>query len=303
VNMDKINAYYTQAIVGKPMRLTLGMEIELASEPMLISGTPNAWLSGPLAWGARARQVQWPLMGMLAAAAIGISAFLLLPPVRHDEPIAQVAAPAKPASAPSVAPQALPIMSATAAASAAQTTEVQPPPVSITISTTVFASETVAKPAPIPAPLVQLRLQRPPAKAAPPGAPPVDKGERQPSIIVDSAPAKPAAPPQTQQANRVAASPTPASPANAAAKLPPAKLVSPTVESAATEPSRPAEGAPVTVVDIDKGGAYALITNPKTRLPQKVEVGQTIFTGETIRRIDPAAGRIYLDGGRILRMQ
>ncbi len=59
----------------------------------------------------------------------------------------------------------------------------------------------------------------------------------------------------------------------------------------------------MTVVDIDKAGKYVLITNPETRLPQKVEIGQKIFTGETIRGIDPASGRVHLDDGRTLTMQ
>jgi hypothetical protein len=58
----------------------------------------------------------------------------------------------------------------------------------------------------------------------------------------------------------------------------------------------------ITVVDIDKKGAYVLLTNPATRLPEKFTVGQAIFTGEVINKIDPATGKILL-GTRTIGLQ
>lgn len=55
-----------------------------------------------------------------------------------------------------------------------------------------------------------------------------------------------------------------------------------------------ASGPAVTIVDIDRNGSYVLLTNPVTRLPEKFVAGQKIFTGETITKIDPANGRIQL---------
>ncbi len=51
----------------------------------------------------------------------------------------------------------------------------------------------------------------------------------------------------------------------------------------------------VTVVDIPPDASYVLITNPQTRLPQRFAVGQKIWTGETIKSIDPKAGHLVLD--------
>jgi len=65
------------------------------------------------------------------------------------------------------------------------------------------------------------------------------------------------------------------------------------------ESVRPAEvkakAERVTVVDIAPDASYVLITNPQTRLPQRYTNGQKIFTGETIKSIDPKAGQLVLD--------
>lgn len=65
------------------------------------------------------------------------------------------------------------------------------------------------------------------------------------------------------------------------------------------KPQAPSQPAPtvssVTVVDVAQDGSYALITNPATRLPQRYAVGDKIYTGEVLKGIDPAKGRIMLD--------
>lgn len=83
--------------------------------------------------------------------------------------------------------------------------------------------------------------------------------------------------------------------------VPVAQAKPPVVAPAAPTPSADA-AVPITVVDIDKKGAFVLLTNPSTRLPEKFSVGQKIFTGETITKIDPSAGKIQL-GTRTIGMQ
>lgn len=81
----------------------------------------------------------------------------------------------------------------------------------------------------------------------------------------------------------------------------PGKPAAPAKESAVTMvpnavPQRDSDdAAKVTIVDIAKDGAYVLITNPKTRLPERFAVGQKIHSGETVQKIDPATGKVQLD--------
>lgn len=52
---------------------------------------------------------------------------------------------------------------------------------------------------------------------------------------------------------------------------------------------------PLTIVDIARDGAYVLLTNPDTRLPQQFKVGQKIFTGEVISQINHKTGQMVTD--------
>ena len=305
--MGDIDSYFTEAIIGKPILVTLGTPIKHDVEPAFISGAPTA--EGPAEASRRSgRALRLGIFGLLAAA-IGI-VLVYFAPLNERQVVAQVAAPAKPASAPASAPQAeastpeasIPIMSASAAAPAEQTAlttgEILPAPVSISISSAEFATETAAPSIPVAAAKpATSRVQQPPKKAGPSAG---DKVEKHASIIVDGAAPKPTAPAQAA----AQALPTPAAPPSSARAVT-GKLVSPAVETASAAPAIPGkvEGPRITLVDIDKAGAYALITNPQTRLPQKVEVGQKIFTGETVLKIDPKAGRIHLDSGRAVNMQ
>jgi hypothetical protein len=139
-------------------------------------------------------------------------------------------------------------------------------------------------------------------------SPKQDQKDQSPAALVLDTPTKAssASPPSTAQ-TRANAPQSPSAPATVAAAntssgrvVGPAKETSPAAASAG-EP-RVVDQRAVTVVDIDKGGAFALITNPQTRLPEKVTVGQKIFTGETVKKIDPAAGKIQLDA-RFVGMQ
>ena len=74
------------------------------------------------------------------------------------------------------------------------------------------------------------------------------------------------------------------------------RLVGPVAEQSARLAAAPVEDTKrVRIVDIGQDGSFVLITNPQTRLPQKFTVGQTIFTGETLQKIDAAKGTIQLD--------
>lgn len=84
----------------------------------------------------------------------------------------------------------------------------------------------------------------------------------------------------------------------------PSKLVGPVQErSPGMATPSPVSPAPrVTLVDIAQDGSFALVTNPQTRLPQKVVIGQKLPTGETLQKIDQAKGTIQVDG-RTVAMQ
>jgi hypothetical protein len=69
----------------------------------------------------------------------------------------------------------------------------------------------------------------------------------------------------------------------------PASVDAKTVTGAATRSER------VTVVDIGSDGQFVLITNPRTRLPEKFNIGERIHTGEVIKEIDRSNGVVKLD--------
>lgn len=58
----------------------------------------------------------------------------------------------------------------------------------------------------------------------------------------------------------------------------------------------------ITIVDIPKSNSYVLITDPKTRLPKKFVVGEAIFTGEVIKKIDASTGKVELNS-RTIQME
>ncbi len=314
MSMDKINSYYTQAIVGKPMLMVLGTPIKPSLQPSV--GAAPAW-QWPL------QRTQWIGLGVLGIFTVALGAYLLSRSggegVAGGQPSPQVApVPAATASASPPAPTGevqLPFQTASAAQAGEAASASAP--VSIQLSSAEFASSIVTPPASSPLP-----FSKPPTVAlsqpvAAPRATPASEKERPPSVVMDvSAAAKPAAatPPVAKPADMAQTKPASIAPATAppVANVPgirpqgQGRLVGPSKDVPIGEPGRAAPtavGSKVTIVDIDKAGKYVLITNPETRLPQKVEIGQKIFTGETIRGIDPASGRVHLDDGRTLTMQ
>lgn len=73
-------------------------------------------------------------------------------------------------------------------------------------------------------------------------------------------------------------------------------------EEASKPTSSDKEATRITIVDIHSKGEFALITDPKTRLPKKYGIGEKIHTGETLNSIDPASGSIKV-GERVINIQ
>jgi hypothetical protein len=178
----------------------------------------------------------------------------------------------------------------------------------------------------VPAPSLPLDIltRSPSAPAAAAPAKP-DKKDQPPALVVDDggakapaiaavppAPKAPAAAPATQPAPAAKPQATPApAPATrpAAATSGPVKLAQPVEDRAvqqalpakagtapAATPAAAANEAKITIVDIVPGGKAVLVTNPATRLPQRVAVGEKLPNGRTVQSIDEKAGSVTADG-------
>lgn len=118
--------------------------------------------------------------------------------------------------------------------------------------------------------------------------------ERPPAVILDKAPLEitPAsAQPPVSQPKATDAAPAPTTRKFAD----PIEVTSGAPASKPSADTKKRNAERITVVDIAPDGNYVLITNPATRLPQKYQAGQKIFTGETLKSIDPANSKIVLD--------
>lgn len=118
-------------------------------------------------------------------------------------------------------------------------------------------------------------------------------GSRSEAVVptVAQPPARPVQPKAEVKVSKVeqGVTPSPTTPANPSNALSEAEVRK-------SESPKPTSGEKVTVVDIGSKGDYVLITNPKTRLPEKYGVGERIHTGEVIKQIDPGKGVVRLDG-------
>ena len=172
-------------------------------------------------------------------------------------------------------------------------TDAEPKTVAITMQNTPFAAssplpKSIQPPAP-PAPATTVQLPPVPAKPGPAVAPQAAKGTDKEVatslLIMDGAGAAKTDDKRVVEApSRVAAAPVVAPAPIKPASAPVAAAAPPKVD----EPK-------VTVVDIARDGSYVLITNPRTRLPERFGVGQKIFSGETVQKIDAAGGKVQLD--------
>lgn len=308
------------AIMGPPRQFRLGVPVRPSE-----LGTPNPVIvkvglfQQGRAWWTSRTPIQRRATAA-GAAGIVLAALALTYLARAGAPGGQPAAVAvSPAPAavtpvpPAVSPQ-LPM--APPPTGGQESVPILPPTVAIGVSTATFgvppvppppaaAIATPAKPTPLPP--VAVVVAPAPARATqdnekPPAAVVLDaSGKPAPGLPAGAPPAAAVGKPPAQPAPPPVATAPVATPAMAGG----GKLATPTREVPAVggaEAKTEAAGPRVIVVDIDKSGSFALITNPQTRLPEKVSAGQKIFTGETIKKIDPAAGKIQLDS-RTITMQ
>lgn len=290
--------FLTRSIVGKPKMYRLGVLSRPLGGPTLVASEAaaevapvlnvqralrEAWTRPRVRWGAAATG------GVFAA----ILASMLLPRQERVQPSPVIAAASSTAPEVTISPS-LPLAPASAAAS---DLPVLPPTSAIGISTGTFVQPSASLP--------KDAVATPSSRPGPASKPEQDKA---PAAVVLDASAKPQTSAPSQPAKGAPAvkvePPGPAQPAATPAPAAGPRLVAPTREVApGAGELKPAESGPrVNVVDIDKAGAFALITNPQTRLPEKVSVGQKIFTGETVKKIDAATGKVYLDN-RAISMQ
>lgn len=320
----------TLAIMGPPRRFRLGVPVRPSD-----TGTPNpavvkvGLLPRIQSWWAARSRAQRRAAGALAGVALPAGLVLAYLAGSGDGQDAsspsQAAGPqAAPAVAAPAAPAIIPQLPLAPPPAARQEgAPILPPTASIGISTATFAAPAAApavaaapaKPAPLPpvAAVPAKPMPLPPAPVAP--ARVTMETEKPPAAVILDASGKPSpglpagVPPTAPPAKPVVqSSPQPVAVGPAAAPMGGGKLATPAREVPAVAgaegkaPALEGAGPRVIVVDIDKSGTFALITNPQTRLPEKVTTGQKIFTGETVKKIDPAAGKIQLDS-RTITMQ
>lgn len=289
--MDKLDHYFTQTIVGMPRRYTLGTPSSNSTEPVWagseLQGAPGRGFPGALSLSdlrIAAQGLASPLLSagrrrlVLGMAALGAAGLAAAIGVRFFAP-ADLATDNenRVVAARSEEPKAFPIQPAADA-----------PPKTTAISVEAFP---FAAPAPLPkatvvppgAPMSQLPTSPvKPAQPAPPPSKDVQKEQPASLLIMDGA-----GPPKADDKK----------PAEVAQRGPTSQQEVGGVMPAsppAISPAR-ADDQKVTVVDIAKDGSFVLITNPRTRLPERFTVGQKIFSGETIQKIDVAGGKVQLD--------
>lgn len=264
---------------GEPQWVGYVAKPEVEASPALSAAQPPNPPKASITWPAMNAQLKLVLPGIvLGLAAIwatiygssGRSNAPLEPQKMSAVPISQPPASAPALSNISVEPAAFP-------ASLAVSGGVRPAP-----TDGVFAA-----PAAAAAPVVVAAKAKEPKK----------EKDRIPALILDK-PDEPAKVPAAVATKPVA----PAAPTKDLA-TPTAKAVVAKAEITPPGASPVSESqTPVTVVDIAKDGSYVLVSNPKTRLPEKFAVGQKIHTGEVIKKIDPATGKVQLTS-RTIGMQ
>jgi hypothetical protein len=196
--------------------------------------------------------------------------------------------PERVAVTPAAAPAAVPTP---ADASSSPALPITPAPMAIAVDNSPFGVTPAESNMPLPTASAATQAPKHPPVVAPVRKE-VEKDAG--SLMVLDAAAKPeqsasrplvaastARPPQAQAHTRAASTP------NSRATVP-----SP---QAGVPAAKPPGDIQVTIVDIAGDGSFALITNPTTRLPERIVVGQKIFTGEVVVKIDAAAGKVQFD--------
>ncbi|MFW2357433.1 hypothetical protein [Hydrogenophaga sp.] len=262
----------------------------------------------PAGAGRRLRLNAWVIAALVGLAGTGVALGLLLQ--SREAPLASIAQPAAAQSLPLV--QALenvrtvdqPFPTAPAESfQVIQTAEGEAPtagtpslpilaPAGVgatTASASAGASLPFVAPAPMPTPIgpaPELTSERSSTRAeARPPAKPAKEEPKPPAVLLDemvekptaAAPAKPEAP---SKAPSVATKPTVV--ANAAA-----------TPAAAPSAASPAALAPARgLIAITPDGKSAVFTDPATRLPKQFKVGDKLTSGDTIKSIDAAQGKV-----------
>lgn len=263
---------------GQPQWVGYVAKPELEAGPALSAAQlPNSPRAS-FTWPAMNAQLKVVLVGTLALAALilvtiygssGRSNAPLAPQKSSAVPVIQSPASAPALSNISVEPSAFP-------ASLAVSGGVRPAP-----TDGVFAAPVAAA-----APVVAAKAKEPEKEK-----------DRIPAVVLDKPDESVKAPAVVAIKPVAPAAPTKDKPAADA------KAVVAKAEAAPAAPTQIGESQPpVTVVDIAKDGSYVLVSNPKTRLPEKFAVGQKIHTGEVIKKIDPATGKVQLTS-RTIGMQ
>jgi hypothetical protein len=303
--MDKFDPYFTQTVVGTPMRMRLGVPTRAASDPFFASELPvtkpttgvvmRRWLlvrhHKTLAWGAA------------GAALVAASIPLFHGPMFSQRVASESTTPAATERSVPAVELNLPFLPAVQPQGVSAT--IVPSTVPMVVSNGEFPVGWPASPAPGQ---IVAKVQASVKSIA--------EQENKGSIVVDAtpkAPEKPGVPAQVVSmpapvaaaavSIKSTAGAVPTSSTAVASSALTRNVVGPSKEVIPGAAGAGASGGPrVDVVDIDKSSSFALITNPQTHLPQKVELGQKIYTGETVKKIDAASGRVHLDS-RVITMQ
>lgn len=292
--MNDLNNHFTCTIVGQPMELILGVPTAGSGEPQWVGykAKPEVEASPALStapppdppkigfpWPGKNVPLKLVLPGIVLGF-VAISAALYVSSSRTNTPSVPQKMSAVPINQPPASTPALSNISVEPAAfpaSLAVSGGVRPAP-----TDSVFAAPFAAA-----APVVVAAKAKESEK----------EKDRIPAVVLDK-------PDESVKAPDVVAI-KPVAPA-APAKDKPAAAAKAVVAKAEAAPVAPTQNSesqpPVTVVDIAKDGSYVLVSNPKTRLPEKFAVGQKIHTGEVIKKIDPAAGKVQLTS-RTIGMQ
>lgn len=314
--------FVAHTIVGEPRRVALGKRL-LPSNVQMKPGAPNqirlnhvkAFFLNvvPSKWPAGVTSFYTTAGVFMVVALAGIIQFVTLSNVADTTPVAvAVTTPPEvqadnrlppPVAEPATAePSGLPIQSPTAPR--------------------LGGVEVSNEPYPLPSPLTpdQPRTGQPLQPQAAKSSPvKVDapKAEEPPvkAVVVDvpEKQAQPAASSPVATKQPASTGTEPKDPPVSKAEVKPTKVQTSEAKAESTAKTKPSEEASkpvssdkeatrITIVDIHSKGEFALITDPKTRLPKRYGIGEKIHTGETLHSIDPASGSIKV-GDRVINIQ
>ena len=312
--MENTNRYFTEAIVGPAMVLTLGVPTAESGEPKWWMHTvskpknePAELASEPVPAKNSVRRQYWPIAiskphwrawpwrliaGGLSASALILAGGIWWVQQANEQPIKKAVIPAQDGSV-----QLPPLSSITMEKTDFSGSPGEPQSAHPDATVPIFAAPPIAiaqLPGNAPVALPAAVAPAKPKEQKAPAKPKEQKEDRVAALVLD----KPEEKPKTPVAVEIKPTPPLAQPKNLVGPSTKDTAIKPSANVTAPTPSREAQ-ATITVVDIDKDGKYVLLSNPTTRLPEKFTVGQKIYTGETIVGINPATGKVQLDSRSI----